>query len=195
MPGTTLRTGPDIDLLLGFTPCYGGLFMLFKSSDTETELSVSEMATEPCASWKFSLWLPWVFTQAEEWERQQVFTAAFSPDFNPFLTTSICYASFLCINSNNIKAHVSCVLLVSGHEVEHFEELHPKIMELKTTQLRLKKIDYQLHSSGFEEFLLCNYFSHRCQCHNKYMKSNKTQHKDANSFIYHWRWRCVPSQF
>lgn len=58
----------------------------------------------------------------------------------------------------------------------------PQRIKIKTTQLRLKNMDSQLHSSGFEEFLLCNYFSHRCQCHNKSMNSNKSQHRNTNSF-------------
>lgn len=73
------------------------------------------------------------------------------------------------------------VLLVCGYKAEHLEE--PQKDQDKNHTLRLKNMDYQLHSSGFEKFLLCNYFSHRCQCHNKYMKSNKPQHKDTNFFI------------
>lgn len=101
------------------------------------------------------------------------------------LTSTLISLAMLCFSLYKPQQHQSTyasVLLVHGHKPEHFEELSPKLIKIKNTQQRLKNTDYQLHSSAFEEFLLCNYFSHRCQCHNKYMKNNETQHKDAKSF-------------
>lgn len=106
-----MKSGSGYNLLLGFTSHYDGLFMLLKSSVTETELSVPEMKTQTCVLWKFFLWFPWVFNQAEEWQRPQVFTVAFSPNFNPYLITSICYALYkpLCINPITTKHMCQCL--------------------------------------------------------------------------------------
>lgn len=138
-----------------------------------------------------SLWFPWVpwfplkLRRDGDHRRLCVIFSWLQP--LPHYFHLLCPVS-LCINPNSIKAHVpmscwpqSCAI-ACGHKAEHFEELIPKRINIKTTQLRLKNMDSQLHSSGFEEFLLCNYFSHRCQCHNKSMNSNKSQHKNTNSF-------------
>lgn len=55
MPPTTLRTQSGYRSVTGIHTSFWRLIYAFKSSVTESELSISEMGTELCVLWKFSL--------------------------------------------------------------------------------------------------------------------------------------------